>query len=953
MALLQRFSLIVLLFTLVACGGGEGGFGTTAPDPDKDPEKKDIYTINLVISEPNISNENPTTLSATVLKNGEAVKAEVVNFSINEEAQDSASFSPESGTSITDDNGVATMKLSAGGTAGAGKVTAQVTLFDAEVIISNPVSFDSAGDTNTGTTPDVSSIALFASSQQIASSGAQEITLSAIAKDDNNNLLEDVQVTFAATSGQIEVVKALTGADGKALATFKTANEPSNRIVKVTASTAKFSDSVDIQVVGTTVQLTGSSSLAINDSNNFIVRVLDSDGNGIAKTLVNLSTGGVLNSGNVATINIPESVTTDFTGQATVSVVGTTGGKNSLLANALGASANQVVNVQADSFLFSTFNDGNQTNVNLGTQSLTAIPDVLLSKTATITLTWLRNGVAVPDGTRVNFTATRGDLPQSFGLTSNGKVSTMLSSTNAGKSLVTFSGVDGSVALNNQLEFEFVAETAATIVAQASPHSIGPNGQKSTISIVVKDSTGNLVKNKLIDFTLTDTSSGSIFPASAVTDSNGTASTVYTSNTVSAQNSVSIKAIVRETPIVNDVVALTVADRELFISLGTGNEIEEIDTTNYNKKFSVFVTDVDSTPVKNVELTVSAVPKTYYKGFWTRIYDAAGTFLSWQTVGGVTTDTIPTEVSSPHQCINEDINTNGILDKSEDLNNNGLLDLNLNEDLDGDGRLDIAEDFNNNNVLDTNLNEDLNPNGILEVSLSEDFNRNGILDISINEDKNNDSILDEGEDLNRNGVLDTALNEDLNRNGVLDTSLNEDLNRNGRLDTNFSEDLDNDGRLDTKEDLNNNNILDTALNEDLNGNNVLDFFVTEDKNNNGILDFGEDLNENNQLDDYTDEDFNGDGALTPGNVVAALGNLITDDEGKAVIDIRYPQSYGSWVNIELIVSAKVTGTESTIRTVFTLSTLSSDILDEDISPPTSSIGLNGPFGAAQDCANSN
>lgn len=767
MALLQRFSLIVLLFTLVACGGGsEGSFTNTDTDPENPIEGEVIITMSLSISDANISDASPATLSATVLQDGQPASGVLVTFSLDDDHVTFANFTPVSGTRVTGPDGVASIFLNAGGVAGGGTVTATLTGESEELI--ETVNFDSAGDANTGTTPNVSDISLFASSQQVASSGAQDITLSAIAKDDNNNLLENVAITFAASSGQIEVVDGITGPDGKASAILKTSNEPTNRIINVTASTAQFSDTVDVEVVGSSVQLTGSSSLAINDSNNFIVNVLDSDGVGIANTLVSLSTNGQSTTGNVAGITIPAFVTTDFTGQASVAVVGTIGGENAIVASALGASITQTVSVQADSFLFSSFGDGNGTILNLTTQDLSAIPDVLLSNSAAIVLTWSRNGSPVV-GANIDFTATRGDLGTLSSITdANGQVSTTLSSTNAGNSLVTFSGVDGDIALNNQLEFEFIAETASTIVAQAAPHSIGPNGQTSTISVVVKDVAGNLVKNKQIDFTLTDTNGGSIFPASAVTDSNGNASTVYTSNAVSAQDGVSIVAVVRDTPTVNDTVTLTVADRELFITLGTGNNIEEIDVTNYNKQFSVFVTDVDSTPVDSVELTVSAVPSSYYKGEWIRLFDVSGTFIRWGTA---------------HDVVRDDIG----------------------------------------NVIS--------------------FNDGGF----------------------------ECINEDTNIDGILDTG----------------------------------------------------------------------------------EDTNGDGFLTPGNVVGALGNIVTDVQGRAIIDINYPQSNGSWANINLIVSAKVTGTESSTQTVFTIPTSAEDILDEDVAPPTSSIGVNSPFGREANCSNTN
>ena len=204
-----------------------------------------------------------------------------------------------------------------------------------------------------------------------------------------------------------------------------------------------------------------------------------------------------------------------------------------------------------------------------------SLPDVLLSDAATIELTWNQSNSPIADGTEVNFTSTRGTVTPSTATIVDGKVTTSIVSTNAGIALVTAVGSDNGITLTNQLEFEFVAETVATIDAQASPTSIAPNGDTSTISVVVKDINGNLVKGKTIDFSLAGTSSGSILPASAVTDSNGTASTVYTSSTVSAQDGIAITATVKETPSISDTVTLTVADRNVFITLGTGNELIE------------------------------------------------------------------------------------------------------------------------------------------------------------------------------------------------------------------------------------------------------------------------------------------------------------------------------------------------------------------------------------------
>ncbi len=740
MALIQRFSFILLFATLIGCGGSGGGFNET-PD-DGGGTTPDAITITLAISDTNVALATPVTLTATVMQGTAAVAGKLVTFSIDN--VDLASFETDVSTSSTNAEGQAVIKLLAGSSSGSGIITASV-----DAIESSPVTFDSAGDSGVIGVPVATEISLFANSQQMASSGNDEVTLTTIAKDVNNNLVEGVTITYRATSGQIEVVNSVTGANGQATAILKTNNEPTNRVITVTSQSGQVSDTVDVQVTGTTINLTGSSSLAINDENSFFIQVLNSEGVGIPNITVDLSLAGA-ESGSVADITIVDSVTTDITGQASFAVTGITGGNNTIIATAVGVIASHDVAVQADSFLFSNFNNG-QVDVTPGTDSL---PDVLLSNSATIELTWKQSNVAISDGTVVSFTSTRGTVNPSSATTFNGKVSTSITSNNAGKALVIVTGTDGGITLNNQLEFEFVAETVSTIAAQASPSSIAPNGDTSTISVIVKDIDGNLVKGKTIEFTLTDTSGGTILPATAVTDSNGSASTVYSSNSVSAQNGVSIKTTVQESPNLSDTVTLTVAERELFIALGTGNGLIETDSTTYNKQYSVFVTDVDSTPRENVVLTISAVPQGYYKGKWVRLLDKNGDFASWGA-----------QYSTNPSCINEDLNADGILDVGEDVNGNGML--------------------------------------------------------------------------------------------------------------------------------------------------------------------------------------------TPGNVVSALGEVTTDLQGRAVIDILYAQSFAQWVDVDLIVSAKVAGTESNARTVFTLPVLASDVLDENTSPPTSGVGLAGPFGSAGSCDQAN
>ncbi|MCP4991432.1 MAG: hypothetical protein GY928_36860 [Colwellia sp.] len=772
MQLLQRLSFTMLLMsmmTLVACGDGDGNL-TGGDDGSITP---DTLTLTVAKSDGDLSAANDVTVTATVLEGGSPVVNKTVTFALDVEG--SATLDPISGTATTKADGTATIDIKV--TDVKGSVNVIATYEDA----TDNISFDSAGDgiTVVDGEPTPATIKLYASSQQLASSSAEMIILTAIAKDANNHLLQGVTINFSVDSGTIGGVENaegeisnVTDINGKVQKGLITSTNPKNRIITVNVSSTNgdITDSLEVEVVGTTITLTGTSSLALEDEATYIVKVLDSDGKAIPRTVVTVSAT------NPDSIIIPSTVETDSTGQVKLNVTGTTGGKNTITVTALGASASQSVSVQADSFLFTGFVECEKNdsacaeNLDPSTGEFSdSDSEILLSKKVKVTLTWLRSGQPVADGTVVNFTSTRGNLTTDSATTVAGKVTAILTSSNAGKALLTFTGEDFAndeeIELSNQLEFEFVADTAHRIIAQAFPVSIGPNGQTSTVSVVVRDPEGNLVKNKKVKFELDDVSGGEIFSATAITDSNGNASTVYTSKNTSAHEGVHIITTVVDTPAVSDAIDLTVADREVFIRLGTGNTILQHDDNTYNKQYSVFVTDIDSNPVPNVTLTVSAIPKEYFKGTWIKYLDEEGEFVQW-----------------------------------------------------GPG--------------DTTVNPEVR------------------------------------------GYSETCANEDINKNGVLDD-------------------------------------IATPIRE---------------------------------------EDTNTDGMLTPGNIVTALGLVTTDEYGIALIDIRYAEVYGYWANIELIVSAKVEGTESFAKTVFNLDVLSSDVTDEDITP-AAFIWPSGPFGQSDSCFN--
>ena len=103
--------------------------------------------------------------------------------------------------------------------------------------------------------------------------------------------------------------------------------------------------------------------------------------------------------------------------------------------------------------------------------------------------------------------------------------------------------------------------------------------------------------------------------------------------------------------------------------------------------------------------------------------------------------------------------------------------------------------------------------------------------------------------------------------------------------------------------------------------------ANEDANLNGILDLG--------------EDSNGDGILTPGNPVTVVGDLITNAAGRSAFQIQYGKSFASWLEVKVIASAEVSGSESRTQRVFTLPVLAEDVSTSSILPPGGGVSEYG------------
>jgi hypothetical protein len=482
----------------------------------------------------------------------------------------------------------------------------------------------------------IGSLTLLTSSPQIPSDGKTNATITALVRDSNNTVMTDIPVIFTASSGSLVVAQpATTDANGVLTAQLGTAGDPTNRAITVTGRAGTSSQAtVTVNVIGTSLTITGPTSLPLGSTGNFSVVLTNAGSTGIGNQTVAITSSS-------ANGLAPSQVVTDAQGRGSFVLSATNGGADMVTATALGIAATQTVTVSADTFTFTAPAAG--TEVSLGSN-------------AVVTVNWLQSGAAVANQP-INFTTTRGTVSQGTVNTDGaGNASVTVTANNAGPAVLTATNSGGT---STQRTIEFVATTPATLEVQANPFTVVTNGQ-STITAIVRDAIGNLVKNQAVNFVLTDTTGGSLSVAQAVTNSQGRAQTFYNaSGTTSAVSGVRIDATVQGSG-VTDFVNLTVAQREVFIALGTGNEIFEPTTAQYRKEWVIQVTDAQGNGVGLVDVSVSILSERYWDGV--RAYvEPPG---AWVTRPG-------SEALPAAGCVDEDANRNGVLDlPGEDANGN-------------------------------------------------------------------------------------------------------------------------------------------------------------------------------------------------------------------------------------------------------------------------------------------
>ncbi len=474
-------------------------------------------------------------------------------------------------------------------------------------------------------------------------------TITAVVTDESRKAVPDQQVDFSASGGTLQGIVDITDENGEASATITPKGDYRNQAITVVVSAEGFVGTVLLNSDGSAVEITGPESVQLNENVEFTVVLIAGDGNPIANQTVQLASTG----GSVVT---PTSGTTDKNGVLTAMVNSAAGGDTILVSALEGtASAEYSFFVSQDTLIFS---------------DTTVTPEINVDIPQDITVQWISEGAPVV-GEALRFSTTAGRLVSAAEVLTdvNGNATVTVISSSAGPATI---GVEAAAGGDPSItrDVEFIATTPANLALDLSSTRVHTLGE-SILNAVVTDVNGNPVKNQEVAFTSADLKGGQINPATAITNSAGEASVIFTAGDNATQvDEISVVAEVLNRNI-NSSATMTVVERVLNITIGSSNKLESTAfDTQYRVAYVVQVADGGGTPIANADVAVSIEPLAYWKGELDR-YDVSGN--SDSSVEGFA-PAFWDHAFDVVQCVSEDTNGNRILDPGEDINNNGALD---------------------------------------------------------------------------------------------------------------------------------------------------------------------------------------------------------------------------------------------------------------------------------------
>ncbi len=504
-------------------------------------------------------------------------------------------------------------------------------------------------------------VSLVASNSELPSAGTSEVTLTALVRTLDNNALAGANVSFAADSGQLTVLNAVSDRSGKATATLGTGGSAANRIIKVTARVGKQATDTQVQVVGTTVTLTGGAGALTGGTLDLVATVRDSAGRPLTGAPLTLgsSLGNTFSVANAAS---------DGQGRIAVQLQARQSGNDTISVSALGANTTKTVAISAIDLrvlpAISVDTAGNEQLQQAAIGSCQAIDG-------------LYKVGGVPQAGMLSLATSRGKLFTDTACTTplsgaralvNGKFPPTYIKHDTASIATVSAAVDATASSTTRIEFVAPLAGGATVTLQPDLSAIG-SGDQVTLVAMVRDGTSvnNVVKGATVQFSiLADPSGGSLAgPFTAVTGSDGTARAIYIGGAGDTGNGGAIiEARLAALPAVVASTDITVSKKALSVQIGRGNTLIEYSNSVLQEDFSVFVSDAAGNGVPGVAISATAWPTAFTTGDLRWVPDSAAA-----KEPGRWLVTAPT-----YTCPNEDVVRRGLYNASLDHNGNGQLD---------------------------------------------------------------------------------------------------------------------------------------------------------------------------------------------------------------------------------------------------------------------------------------
>jgi hypothetical protein len=531
----------------------------------------------------------------------------------------------------------------------------------------------------------------FVTSKTELLSGGDAVDLTALVVSASGNVQKDVPVKFSLVNADekgvtLKNIDSSSDSDGKAKVTLELTNakgaDLSNHTIQVKAAIGflvgeqRAEEIVNLNVVGTQVELTTSNNSVKIGANPTATAVLkNGKGQAIADQTLTFTSSEIKNQATGQFLNLQAK--TDSTGKITLPsliVDKSNNGKATIKVSGLGTESSLSFDVSERNFDLAFVKNG------------LPVTEIDINEGGTIELTFRDDsGANLPDAIPVMVTTTLGTIVPPTVLTKvNG-------SPNVRKGTITItSQFPGKATVRAAIDNTFVAVGTINLVSkiadklaiQAVTPILAPNGQTNIVA-TVKDVNDNPVSGVEVIFSLKNPLGGTLNTSSATTNNQGEAVVTFTAGPdVTGTDKIEVlsKVLDKDTNYTGERsqnLKLTVGGKAVFVSIATGNEIEEITSTTYAVPYQVTVTDSTGKGVANTEVNLSVWPVNYYKGYYVFSQDLK-LWIAQYTA----------------QCSNEDANQNGALDAWENnKTGNALsyLDYPAGEDVNvednGDGKL--------------------------------------------------------------------------------------------------------------------------------------------------------------------------------------------------------------------------------------------------------------------------